>query len=272
MNTNLKTLAMAAACLLLGVVIGRMLPADGVGEVQKANESVATWQTGEPRPPGDERSVPDRRTSSEPSGEVEAGDGKAETETAVVKPVGDEKMLWVPASVLETLSQAAGTRTSGQNLFSGDGKIEEILKITDQEKAKIQTAWKETQDKLREMEAGAMKSEVSEDKSVVTITVPDLTARTKEIGESLGNTIRNSLGESRSNVFLAVKQVDRMFTPEAGEQTYRIEPEEVGDGGWRYHITLEGPSGRRVWVSETIPDEVGHLTDVASMRHSDSEK
>ena len=173
--------------------------------------------------------------------------------------------------MLEELSQTAGTRTVGQNLFSGDGKVERMLKITDQEKAVIQTAWKGTQQKLRDLEARSMTS-VADDDGAVTITVPDLSASTGEIGAGFSSEVRKSLGENRSDIFLAVKQVDRMFSPEAGEQTYKVEPKPTGDGGWRFHMTLESPGGRRVWVSETIPDEISHLTDVAQIRRSLSEE
>ena len=39
----------------------------------------------------------------------------------------------------------------------------------------------------------------------------------------------------------------------------QLTPEETGDGSWRFHMVLEGPAGRRVWVGERVPDEIRHL-------------
>jgi hypothetical protein len=174
----------------------------------------------------------------------------------------DANLVTVPTSLISELSLAIGTRSAGQALFSRDGKIEKILKITDQEKAVVQKAWKQSRHEINELEAGVSKSESLEDGSVK-ITVPDLANGMGALGEDFQATVKNTLGENRGEVFLAMKQVDRIFTPPAGERTYSVAVEAIGDGRWRYHMTLVGPSGRRVWVSEKVPDEIRHLTDAA---------
>lgn len=263
---KLKTIGLAVGCVLLGIVLGRMLPGLSPSSTMDdmLGKDIGVVSSGSSSTKTSERNMPDWPVSPERSGSQ--GSRAAETSGR------DEEMVWIPSSLLEELSADGGARTVGQNLFSGDGKIEEALKITDQEKTMIQAAWKKTQQKMRELEVSAMTSEVSEGGSVVTITVPDLSTDLREVGQGFGSEIRNSLGENRAAVFLAVKQVDRMFSPEASERTYRIEPESTGDGGWRYHMTLEGGGNRRVWVSETIPEQISHLTDVASIRRTLAEE
>lgn len=260
MDLKMKMTVCAVTCLAAGFLIGRWLPATNDNSILP-QEITAAGSAVEPNT----RTRMPVQPAPAVSGKAEQG---KETKTAEQA----EGMVWIPASLLGELSAAGGKRAAGQGIFGADDKIDEILGISDSEKAMIQTAWKQTQEKLRELETVSMKSEVSDDGSVVTITVPDLSARTAEVGDGFGSEIREALGENRSEVFLAVKQVDRMLSPEPGARTYRIEPEETGDGGWRYHITLEGPGSRRVWVSDTIPEEISHLTDVASIRRSLAEE
>lgn len=267
MNANVKTVGISISCLILGYVIGSVqLFQGGAGKPRVAvGGEVADTR---------EETVSHTKTVERPFGTVAASpDSEPEVDRGTAEwAAGGEKMVWVPLSFLEQLSTVGGSRNLGRNLFGGDGEIEEALKINDREKAAIQTAWQQTQRELRDLEVRTMVSEVSADGSVVTITVPDLSSGVGKIGEGLGSEIRNVLGESRSDVFQAVKQVGGMFSAVAGERTYKIEAEPTGDGGWRYHMTLEGPDNRRVWVSDTIPDEIRHLTDVVKIPRTLSEE
>ena len=173
-----------------------------------------------------------------------------------------EGVVMVPSSLIEELSKSKGSSKLGQELFDRDGQVEEILTITDQEKAVVQTEWRSMRDRVRQLEAQSSSSEDLED-GTVKITVPSLVGQMGAMGEEFGVSVKRTLGENRGEVFLALKQVDQVFTPEDGERTYGVKVESTGNGSWRYHMTLEGASGRRVWVSDKVPDEIRHLTDAA---------
>ena len=249
----MKTILIGVVCLLVGLVIGRFLPSENrsIGEDSGVDEM--THRTREVS-----RVSPRERIGSAHRDEGEGVDAGLTAQSQ------DLNLVTVPASLISELSLAAGTRSAGQALFSRDGKMEKVLKITDQEKAVVQKAWRRSRHDINELEARAAMSESLEDGSVK-ITVPDLAKGMGALGEGFQATVENTLGGNRSDVFLAMKQVDRIFAPPAGERTYSVAVEAIGDGRWRYHMTLEGPSGRRVWVSEKVPNEIRHLTDAAKI-------
>ena len=249
----MKTILTGIVCLLVGLVAGRFLPTvlqpDGEvlrvgtksGQTQEVADNPATERFGSAH-------WQKRQTMMANSGLTELPQ--------------DENIVAVPTSLIRELSFSAGTRSIGQNLFSSDGKIEEILQITDQEKAAMQTAWRQSRQKIYALEARASKSESMEDGSVK-ITVPDITNRMDSLADGFQSKVKNTLGENRGDIFIAMKQVDRILAPPAGERTYKVKVEAAGDGHWRYHMTLESDEGSRVWVAENVPDEIRHLTDAA---------
>lgn len=254
MNPKLNMAATAIACLAVGIVTGRMFPAGGAAQAA-AGHSANAARPGEGRTKVSTRDVPDWPAAMRPkAGRSQAG-GEAPTEAGIV---------WIPATLLSELDSSSGLRSLGQELFGGDGKIEGLLGVTDQEKASIQTSWRDTQGKIRSLEAATMSSAQSPD-GAVRITVPDLSDGLRKIGEGFGADVRKSLGDNRGDVFLAVKQMDRLFSPEIGERTYEVKAEPSGAGQWRFHIVIEDTNGRRVWVSDKIPDEIRHLTDAAKI-------
>ena len=95
------------------------------------------------------------------------------------------------------------------------------------------------------------------------ISVPDLSNAMTGVGEDFRTSVRGILGDDRGDVFLAMKQADRMFSAPEGGRTYVVTVEETGAGGWRFRMTQEGGDGRRMWVGDSIPDEIRHLTDPA---------
>lgn len=250
----MKPIGYGITGLLLGVVVGWMMPRIGSGPVPAGEEqaSAAPRSTGGFGGAEPERFHGHKASRRDSYGETVADESRAP----------DQATVEIPTGLLMELSAAAGTRASGANLFGGDGRVEELLGITDREKADIQTAWKGALVKIRAIEAASVKTEVKDDGSV-RISLPDLSQSLAPAGEKFRSTVRAALGENRSETFLTVKQVDSVFTPMAGERIYTVAPEETGNGGWRFHMILEDPGGRRVWVSDTIPDEIRHLTDAA---------
>ncbi len=177
----------------------------------------------------------------------------------------DSRLLSVPAALIRELSLAGGTRSAGQDLFSRDGEMEKLLQITDQEKAVVQKAWAQSLQKIQELEARSSKSEDLEDGSVQ-ITVPDLSRDRGELAKGFRSSVNDTLGDNRGDVFLAMKQVDQIFTPKSGQRVYTVSVEAIGDGRWRYHMaSVDGEGKRRVWVGEKVPNEIRHLTDAAKI-------
>lgn len=252
-NVMMKTILIGVVCLLVGLVVGRFSISEDLsnGEDLRVDETPSRAQ------------VISGVFPRERIGSTHRGEGGAVTgDSGLTELPQDENLVTVPTSLISQLSLATGTRSAGQDLFSRDGKIEQILQITDQEKSVVQKAWRQSRHKVYELEAKASKSENLEDGSVK-ISVPDLANEMGALGEGFQSAVKNTLGGNRGEVFLAMKQVDQIFTPQAGERTYQVAVESIGDGRWRYRMTLEGAAGRRVWVSEKVPDEIRHLTDAA---------
>ena len=125
-------------------------------------------------------------------------------------PPESKDLMVVSKELINQLSLAAGTRSAGLSLFSKDGKLEESLQIADREKAEIQTAWRESLQKIRDLEA-ASSTAVDLDDGSVRITVPVLAIEMGDVGELFQSSVKSSLGENRGDVFLAMKQIDRIF-------------------------------------------------------------
>ena len=251
-----STIIACAACLMAGVAIGRLLPkAEQSGSGRTENQGTG------------ERSGATLSALANPIAGGESSSGEAQDPSldfGVADPTLDPDLVVVPASLLGQLSLATGKRSLAQNLFSGDGKVEETLQITDQEKAAVQTAWRGIQEGIRELESESSVPENLDDGSL-RITLPDLTSDMAAPGSGFRTSVREILGENRGEVFLAMKQVDRILTPPAGERTYTVAAEPTGDGGWRFRMTLEGSDGRRVWVGDNIPNEIQHLAGAAQI-------
>lgn len=240
-----------AICLVVGGLVGRLIfPAEqSQGDDKMAareSESITT------------------RSNARPRSGLGAGNRGEAPSSDDTDPAREQNVVTVPTPLIEALSLSTGTRTLGQALFSGDGKVEELLQITDQEKAAVQTAWRLVREKVRALEVSSSTAVDLEDGSV-RITIPDLASGMGDVNEGIKSSVKNTLGENRGDIFLAVKQVDRILAAPKGERTYGVAVEPIGDGRLRYRMTLEGPAGRRVWVSESIPDEIRHLTDAAKI-------
>ena len=191
-------------------------------------------------------------------------------EAAVTSPSEPERYAhaaghaWIPLALIRELSLAAGVRRLDLPIFGEDQRVEQALEITEVEKATIQNAWDAAVDRVRGVEAATMKSEEIDEWSV-RITVPDAAPTMAGIASDFRARVGQALGGDRAAAFLAAKQVDAVFTPPEGERTVMVTTEEIGDGRWRYRMDLEGPQGSRVWVGETLPDEIRHLTDAAGI-------
>ena len=170
----------------------------------------------------------------------------------------EEDLVMVPSALFENLNITAGANTVDAQLFGRDDRIEEALQITAHEKAVIQTAWTDIRGRIRDLEAASKETTVLDEWSV-RITVPDLSASLESLGTDFNSALTRALGNQRSKTFQAFKQIDKVFSPAEGKKSYTITSESVGDGEWRYRMALDGPDGQRVWVGDSIPDEISHL-------------
>ena len=237
---SVKSIVIPLACLAVGFGVGLWFP-----------ETQDGAPAGEAAPPSAPRPVP-RTPRPTPLTPPVSRD----------KPEGD--MLRVPSGLIAGLSEAQGSRRLDEDLFSGNGVVESALEITASEKAAIQKAWRATLAEIRAAETGAVRSEAIDEWSQL-ITVPDLTAQVAALGAGLRGEVHEALGQDRADVFLAAKQVDRMFSQAPAGRTLKVTTEEIGNGQWRFRIEQEGGEGRRVWLGETIPDELRHLTAAAGI-------
>ncbi len=256
MAVMMKTTLIGAVCLVVGVVLGHFLPLKNQSDQPSPRESMDEARSAR----SGAGSQVDFAASRRPAQDVGGASDPDFAESGQ-----DRRLLSVPAALIRELSLAGGIRSAGQDLLSRDGKMEELLQITDQEKAVVQKAWTQSLQKIKELEASSSQSEDQEDGSVQ-ITVPDLSRDRAELGKGFQSLVNDTLGDNRGDVFLAMKQVDRMFAPQSGQRVYTVSVEAIGDGRWRYHmVSVDGEGKRRVWVGEKVPNEIRHLTDAAKI-------
>jgi len=254
---NIKSFALPTLTLLIGIFIGWILPG---GKSAKAPALAKNLPSVHESAKGKAaRKTAVGRSDRRPPGEVVVPSEKS--------PASEPEMIRVPASLIESLSIAAGVRKMNQELFLPSDRIAEALRITDPEKAAIQTGWRDIRQKINQLETASMESEHI-DEWTERITVADLSKSMVSLGNGFRTKVHETLGDDRSEAFLAAKQVDRMFSPPPGEKIYTVTSEAVGDGNWRYHFKMEGPEGQRVWVGGNVPDELRHLTDATRISPS----
>lgn len=251
---KLRIIAACLVCLVAGLVVGRLIPVEPRG----MRDSSISEREGLSRSTAD---APARSDANEHSARLSQNSGFVTSE---------ESLVLVPPALLAELSLAGGIRSIDHPLISRDGKIEGLLGITEREKAALQTRWRESRETVRKVEAGAAIAEDLEDGSV-RLTLPDLTAQREATARRFFSSVTGILGDNRGEVFLAVKQAQRAFASQGENWSCIVAPESIGDGRWRFHMTMEGAGGRRVWVGETIPNEIRHLTDAVGVIPSMSE-
>ena len=238
------------ACLIAGLGIGMAIPDRISAEFQSdaAGESPHHFSAVQvsARSASDD-SRPQQKLSNQVSG---FADDSSEA--------GEIPMVKIPVTLLEELSCAASSRVLGQDLFSGSEKIEEILGISDREKELLQSAWYRSQEDLRSLESDAMLQQEAEDGSIK-VELPDLSAVSVSVGDQFRASAEGILGNDRAAAFCAIMQTDKCCNPGEGSKTLTIKPEETGDGQWRFHMTMETPAGRRVWVGDKVPEELQHM-------------
>ena len=174
-------------------------------------------------------------------------------------------VISMPSGVLDSLMALGGVKTPAGELFSKDDASLELLKITSDEQYKLNEIWERACAEAEDHEAANL--HVSQDaQGVVTMVIPGVPYDAPIPELTILDEIKRVMGEDRGEVFLAAKQLRRKFEPKTGETSYTISTEFVGDGESRFHIVMEGESGRRrVWVGDSIPQKIAHLAKAAGI-------
>ncbi len=182
-------------------------------------------------------------------------------------PRTDDSMISVPISLLKSLSIAKSNYTIGQPILDANDPVEAALGLTSVEKERIEVEWQRANELVRESEVKSMRTNELDDGSVV-LSMPDLSKDRREIAQQFLSSVNQTLGVERGEAFYATKQVDSRFSEEAGERSITVKIEDVGEGQFSYHMSLEDATGSRVWVGDSIPLEIRHLADAAGISSS----
>jgi hypothetical protein len=254
----MKTTILCGFCLLIGFLIGLLVPKNA----DKEQPDVAKLSSELPMDPSGSA-----QTTEATPVQLIGGDADTNLPPEIQRPVvsySNSATVVVTTDLIARLSQSGSSRNLGQALIDPDGAIEQALQISEQEQAQIQTSWESTKQGLKEQEVRASLIQEMEDMSV-RITIPEMASQLDVISKQFNQSVQRTLGQNRGDVFLAAKQVDQALAKSSAERTYTIVAESPKEGEWRFNMTLESPAGRRVWVGESIPDEIRHLTDAAKI-------
>jgi hypothetical protein len=176
----------------------------------------------------------------------------------------DDSMILVPISLLKSLSIAKSNYTIGQPILDDNDPIEAALGLSSSEKERIHNSWENACEHVREIEIKSMTTKDLDDGSML-LSLPNLSKQRREIADQFMNSVTQTLGAERGGAFNATKQVNSRFASESGQRSIAVKIEPAGDGQWSYKMSLEDATGSRVWVGESIPEEIRHLADAAGI-------
>jgi hypothetical protein len=251
-HMNWKSIFLGVICFAVGGMTGVYLSS---GSTDSNSQELAQGQDGG-----------SSSTKSKPRfGLSWGGSSKSERTAPKAGRVGaDSSMISVPISLLESMSLGKSTRSMGQSILDGNDPVEAALGLTSVEKERIQNDWDRARENVRDIEVKALTTKDLEDGSVL-LSLPDLSKQRRDIATQFGNSLTQTLGSERSEAFFAIKQVNNMFAVDAGERSVAVKIEAVGEDQWSYKMSLDDSSGSRVWVGESIPNEIRHLADAAGI-------
>lgn len=253
----MKSTFIGIACFLVGLSVGIWLSSN-----QKITGATAQSEAVENLEIDDASN----ERSSEATILVDSSDDKAMSEEPALESIAlrSPRQVTVSTSLIELLSQREGNRTMGQALLDPEGAVEQALGISDKEMTMIQTSWESTKEQIHELEAHSSTVEELEDYSVK-IALPDLSQQLNGLANQFSLSVQETLGQNRAEVLLAAKQINQLMKKSAQERIYTIAAESLKEGEWRFNMTLESKEGRRVWVGNSIPEEIRHLADAAQI-------
>lgn len=256
-----KIIAACVLCLVLGY--GLRSIQGGAKEEKTVNESRSEGST------SSRVSVVNAEGGGDDyrSGRRVAHGGKKEGGATFAELGSDDTMISLPMSMLEKMTIKEYARSISDDLFSKDDVIVEKLQISEAEKDALQEAWDKTREKVAEMESSAADVNTLPDGSVK-ITLSADAIDPSNLGQEMYSKARDILGSNRGDVFAAVKQFSSVFTKPEKDQTYTVKMEQAGNGKWRYQIYHDGEGDSQMWIGDSIPEKIQHITDVANIVRS----
>ncbi len=243
----------AVLTLLLGLGIGWLIP--------KADHEFSSEDSAAPAEP-----VRTNRHGSRASF-VENRDwafGEAKGSTS------GSRRVEVSVGFLGGISKVPPVRSCRDDLFRADDETIGWLKINEREQQGLEKAWAAHRVEVEMLEVSRSSSKELDDGSV-DILVPDLSDELRLVGNRFADEVRNLIGPERGDVLLQMKQIDRAFASDAGDRHYQVRVEPTGDGKWRFHMIYRDNENHRVWVGDSVPNEIRHITDAARIANHVSE-
>lgn len=242
----------SAACLLVGLLLGYWIPKGDTGGVEDVTAGDGDTANLSRSPQRSELGGGDRTRVSREREEIK---------------LSSSGWVSVPTEFLHQLGNAHALQSSRVDLFGGDGSLLKSLGITEQEKKTLEGHWADARQAIQALEVRESRAQQLDDGSVE-IKIPDMSRAIIPVSKDFGDSVEKVIGRDRASVLMAVKKVDQALGAEAGERKYHISVESVGNGDWRYHMTYESGDARRVWVGESVPNEIRHITDAARVTPS----
>ncbi len=178
--------------------------------------------------------------------------------------VGSGELL-VPESLISDLDLLDLEAELGAGLIHDQNVVVKHLGVSAAEREGLLDLWETLNQDVAQIESQVAKVDRADDESVEVI-IPELSSRVAKVGEVFEGGVREVLGERRGRTFLHLKKVNQIFGSFNHERRFHFKTEPVGDReNWRYHITLSGEGASQVWVTQTIPEELRHLSDLAGL-------
>ncbi len=247
---SLRILLSCITCVFLGVGVGLLVPR---GEKGGAVASVSKQEVVlMPVVTGSNNQLNEQRSRKENVNLNDSWSGREE--------LPEEEVVTIPLSLLRDISPSKSGEWVQGALFDQEDVIAESLGVTDFEKSEIETGWRNVRQQVRDLEVAKAQAESLDDGSA-RIVIPDNVAMMSRLSRDFRTRLANVLGEDRAKVFASLKNTDERFLSAGEERVYDIEFEEIPNERWRYRIKHEVGGEQRIWVSETIPYELRHLTD-----------
>ena len=178
------------------------------------------------------------------------------------KPAAGDGLVTVSAEMLQKINKFPPVHPRHVQLFYQNDEVLEMLKITEQEQARLEEVWTMRRAEVESLESFHSSRQDMEDGSAL-ITVPDLSDVLTAVERELSEQVRQTLGDERGDLLIRLKHLDGVFMPKTGERTYQVRVEAAGNGQWRYHTDYRDDSNHHVWVGEDLPQEIRHITDAA---------
>ncbi len=189
---------------------------------------------------------------------------KPDHDSGLVETPEHGPLVTVPVNVIASLSRSGHIRSLDHPLFLKDNDLAAHLQLNELQTTQLETAWQRLSNQVRSLETNSARIREMPDGSLE-VMLPELKAQIATLGEDFRAYAKQNIGVNRSEILLAVAQVDQVLENLGAERKITVHPEETGDGTWRYRTTVEGDQRQRIYVGENLPSSLIHLTGPLQM-------